>query len=93
MRSRYSAFSFGLADYLTQTWHPETRPASLVLDPTQRWTRLAIHETTGGTAFDNAGTVRFTASWTRGGQRGSLTETSRFVAADRRWLYLNGSVD
>ena len=33
MRSRYSAFVVLDAGYLLRTWHPETRPASLELDP------------------------------------------------------------
>ena len=36
MRSRYSAFAVGDADYLLATWHPTTRPAELALDPEQR---------------------------------------------------------
>ncbi|WP_275423743.1 YchJ family protein, partial [Virgisporangium ochraceum] len=28
MRSRYSAFALGDADYLLRTWHPTTRPRS-----------------------------------------------------------------
>ena len=29
MRSRYSAFALGMADYLLDTWHPSTRPSEL----------------------------------------------------------------
>jgi SEC-C motif-containing protein len=50
MRSRYSAYVRGLADYLRQTWHPDTRPAELSLDdaPGQRthWLGLTVHEHT-----------------------------------------------
>ena len=33
MRSRFTAFALGDADYLLRTWHPDTRPESLELDP------------------------------------------------------------
>ena len=43
MRSRYSAYVLGLADYLQATWHPNTRPATLSLDkPGLRWLGLAV---------------------------------------------------
>ena len=38
MRSRYSAFAVGDADYLLRTWHPSSRPRELVLEPDLRWT-------------------------------------------------------
>jgi SEC-C motif domain protein len=88
MRSRYSAFAVGDAGYLLRTWHPAGRPRTLTLDPAQRWTRLAVLETNDGGLFDGAGTVRFRAMYTAGGQRGALDETSRFVRDGGRWLYL-----
>ena len=33
MRSRYAAFARGEAGYLVRTWHPRTRPETVVLDP------------------------------------------------------------
>ncbi len=69
MRSRYSAYVRGLADYLRQTWHPDTRPAELSLDeaPGQRthWLGLTVHEHTV-TGADSAD-VRFTARYRSGG--------------------------
>jgi len=88
MRSRYSAFAVGDADYLLRTWHPAGRPGTLRLDPERRWTRLAVLEAHGGGLFDTTGTVRFRALYVQDGQRGVLTETSRFVREGRRWLYL-----
>lgn len=93
MRSRYTAYALGRAGYVSSTWHPSTRPASLTLDPAMRWTRLTILATGGGTAFDTTGTVRFTADWTTGRRKGSLTETSRFRAEGGRWFYVDGAVD
>lgn len=92
MRSRYSAFAVGDADYLRRTWHPAGRPADLTLDSSVTWTRLAVLETAGGGLFDTAGTVRFRAVYTRDGKRGVQTENSRFVRQDGLWVYL-GPVD
>jgi SEC-C motif-containing protein len=92
MRSRYSAFALGNVDYLLGTWHPDTRPRTVRLDPQQRWTRLAVLETDGGGLFDTVATVRFRAMYARAGRRGVLAETSRFVREDGRWVYL-GQLD
>ena len=46
MRSRYSAYVRGLADYLRQSWHPDTRPAELSLDDAPQrthWLGLTVH--------------------------------------------------
>ncbi|MGW0767955.1 YchJ family protein [Streptomyces sp. NPDC002676] len=86
MRSRYSAFVKGDAEYLLRTWHPRTRPARLELDPGMRWTGLEILGGTGGSAFHQNGTVTFRASY-RGG---SLHERSRFERVDGAWVYVDG---
>lgn len=39
MRSRYTAFALGDADYLLRTWHPSARPRTLKLDPMCAWRR------------------------------------------------------
>jgi SEC-C motif-containing protein len=88
MRSRYSAFAVGNADYLLRTWHPSGRPPELRLDPSIRWTRLAVLETYDGGLFDTAGTVRFRAIYTQQGERGVLAETSRFARLDGQWIYV-----
>jgi SEC-C motif domain protein len=88
MRSRYSAFAVGDAQYLLRTWHSSSRPRDLSLDPARQWIRLAVLETRDGGLFDTAGIVRFRAVYTDGGQRGILAETSRFVREDGRWAYL-----
>lgn len=42
MRSRFTAFVRGDADYLLASWHAETRPAPLQLGDQPRWERLEI---------------------------------------------------
>ena len=92
MRSRYSAYALGLADYLLATWHPSTRPARLDLheDPPLRWLGLDVkrHVAEGDTAV-----VEFVARHRQGGGRaGRLHETSRFVRERQLWLYVDGHV-
>ncbi|PWU49589.1 hypothetical protein DLJ46_09115 [Micromonospora globispora] len=89
MRSRFSAFAVGDADYLLRSWHSSTRPARLRLDPGQRWIRLEILDTDGGGLFDTAGTVAFRAHYRESGRPGALEEQSRFVREDGRWVYLD----
>lgn len=88
MRSRYSAFAVGDADYLLRTWHPTARPRTLSLDPEITWTRLAVLDTAGGGLFDATGTVRFRAVYAQDGRRAVLDENSRFVRQDGQWSYL-----
>ncbi len=91
MRSRYCAYVTGDTAYLLQTWHPSTRPASLVLDPTMLWYRLEIIARSRGGMLDSAGTVEFTASYRLDNLPGSQHEVSTFVREHGRWLYLDGN--
>ncbi|MDG4821848.1 YchJ family protein [Asanoa sp. WMMD1127] len=87
MRSRYSAFAVGDADYLLRTWHSRTRPESLDLDPAQRWVRLEILDTVKGGAADQTGVVEFRAVFRHAGRTDELHERSRFVREDGSWVY------
>jgi SEC-C motif-containing protein len=90
MRSRYSAFVLGLADYLLATWHATTRPAELVLatEPPTKWLGLEVKRAVA-TGADTA-IVEFVARSKLGGRAHRLHETSRFVHEDGRWYYLDG---
>lgn len=92
MRSRYSAFVLQDAPYLLRTWHPDTRPAELELDPAVQWRRLDIVSTSRGGPLDSEGTVEFKAYFRHDGERGIHHETSRFLRVDRRWYYLDAVV-
>jgi SEC-C motif-containing protein len=91
MRSRYTAFARGDAEHLLRTWHPDTRPVELDLDPSVRWTGLEIVDRAGGGLFDTEGTVEFRAHHREGPRTGVLHERSRFVRDSGRWLYLDGA--
>ncbi|MBM7776151.1 SEC-C motif-containing protein [Actinokineospora baliensis] len=92
MRSRYSAFALGDVDYVSRTWHPDTRPTDLVLDADQRWTLLEIVATEGGGPFHAKGAVEFRAHYRHNRDRGVLHERSRFVRDGGLWLYLDGVI-
>jgi len=89
MRSRFSAFALGDADYLLRSWHPSTRPSTLELDDGLRWYRLDIERTERGGPFDVDGVVAF-AAYYKGSERGSLHEVSRFVRENGDWFYVDG---
>jgi SEC-C motif-containing protein len=89
MRSRYSAYVLGASRYLLATWHPNTRPATLELDPTIRWYLLDIVRTSRGGLLDTHGTVEFRAKYRRGSESGEQHENSRFTKEKRRWYYVD----
>ncbi|OBH20322.1 YchJ family protein [Mycobacterium sp. E3247] len=91
MRSRYSAFAYGHADYLFRTWHPRTRPADVTVDPRIRWTGLNVIELREGGPDDDFGEVEFTARFESAGRAGSLHERSRFERRAGRWFYLDAA--
>ena len=91
MRSRYSAFAVGDPAYLLATWHPSTRPPSLELDPTVRWTGLDVLATSDGGLFAAGGTVEFRAWYRHEGETSSQHEVSRFERVDGAWRYLDGN--
>ena len=90
MRSRYTAYVLKLGGYLTETWHPRTRPTGIDFEPGQRWLGLQVLHHAVQDA-DHA-TVAFVARWRLAGRPGQLAETSRFVREDGRWFYVDGDV-
>ena len=91
MRSRYTAYVLGLEDYLLQTWHPDTRPATLNLaeDPPAKWLGLQVKHTE--TMSESTATVEFVARYKIAGKAERLHELSQFVRIESRWYYLSGS--
>lgn len=91
MRSRYSAYVRGLADYLIATWHSSTRPPSLEPNPPGlRWLGLEVRRHAMQDA-DHA-TVEFVARSKLAGRAQRLHETSRFVCEHGRWYYVDGDL-
>lgn len=89
MRSRYTAFVLGEAEYLMQTWHERTRPSSLQLDDV-RWLGLKICNIQQGGVGDEQGKVEFVARYKVSGRGYRLHEVSRFVKQGGQWFYLEG---
>ncbi|MFB2586458.1 YchJ family protein [Herbiconiux liukaitaii] len=93
MRSRYSAFAIGDADYLRASWHPSTRPPALELDDDVRWYRLDILDRRAGGVLDTEGEVEFRARYRPKPDRplataGEVHERSRFLRENGHWLYV-----
>jgi SEC-C motif-containing protein len=93
MRSRYSAFYLGDAQYLLKTWHELTRPESFELDPEITWRRLDIVRTERGGLLDKEGIVEFSAHYREDGIARQQKESSRFRKVDRQWYYLDAAPD
>jgi SEC-C motif-containing protein len=91
MRSRYSAYVLGLADYLRATWHASTRPAVIEPDPPGlKWLGLEVKRHVR--SDEDHATVEFVARSKPGGRAERLHETSRFVREDGCWFYVDGEI-
>lgn len=103
MRSRYSAFCEGAADYLIATHRGEAGPAGDRADLLRtiagtEWLHLTVLATQKGGPDDAVGVVEFAAAFraTSPGPMAvapeiqQLHERSRFVREDGRWLYTDG---
>ncbi len=90
MRSRYTAFVLGLEEYLLQTWHPETRPATLNLneDPPIKWLGLQVKQ--AKVISETSATVAFVARYKVAGKADRLHELSQFVRIAGCWYYVSG---
>lgn len=88
MRSRFSAFSVGDADYLRSTWQAANRPSRVRFDPGHVWVRLDIVDTSGGGPLDTEGIVEFDAHYEHDGVAGVLHERSAFTREDGAWSYV-----
>lgn len=94
MRTRYSAYALGLADYLMTTTHPdnpdftpdtaEWKKEILEFCRTTRFLELKIIDFIDG---ESEAFVTFEAIL----DHGSIKEKSRFLKAGGRWLYESGS--
>jgi SEC-C motif domain protein len=94
MRSRYSAYALKLPDYILQTWHADTRPATLTQEDLNgiKWLKLQVLSHTQ-VDVDHA-LVKFVATFQSSQQKKEqLTEHSRFSRESGQWLYVNAQGD
>ena len=91
MRSRYSAYTLALVDYLLATWHPETRPAHLDFPDAGRTRWLGLDVRAHRQLDADHATVEFVARYRHGGAPAvRMHEISRFERVDGHWLYRDG---
>jgi SEC-C motif-containing protein len=98
MRSRYTAYARGDAEYLMGTLAPEARQGSSRKE-TERWAResewlgLEILAAEAGGPSDERGVVEFRARY-RTGSSGEVIhhERSRFKRREGRWYYVDGDM-
>ena len=93
MRSRYTAYVLGHADYLKATWHPDTLPQPFALDDQERVQWLGLQVKRHEIQDDQHATVEFVARYKINGRAHRLHEVSRFVREAGRWYYLDGAID
>jgi SEC-C motif-containing protein len=91
MRSRYSAYALGLADYIIDTTHPES---PLFEKNIEKWNR-SILEFSNSTRFigldienESDNKVTFFAILNTLGKDTSFRERSLFKKEDGKWLYV-----
>ncbi len=88
MRSRYMAYVQGRADYLLQTWHPSTRPATLDLEGEPgAWLGLKVIRAEARDPEDAQGLVEFVARYKVNGRAHRQHEISHFVRENHQWFY------
>ena len=94
MRSRYSAYVLGNAQYLYRTWDESTRPdlqsirASIAGNAAHQFISLKIISTTMGGIDDDQGMVEFIAIYDKNGVPETLYEKSSFRRIKGHWIYL-----
>ena len=94
MRSRYSAFTLGLGDYLHQSQAPQTRNLAEKESikkwaKSVKWLGLEILNSTKGASSDTEGTVEFKATFREEIFKKVIHENSRFKKIDEIWYYLD----
>ena len=97
MRSRYSAYSLGLVDYIVKTTHPDhpdaKRPIEVRRQEIEEFCRTTIFKGLRILEFqegETTGMVKFTAYLSMEGKDFSFTEKSTFQKVQNDWLYLKG---
>ncbi len=94
MRSRYSAYTLGLIDYLVATTLP-AQQAALDRDGMRAWslrsTWLGL-EVEGSELIDTHAFVTFTARWHDGDGEHRHRERSAFVQQAGRWYFIDPTV-
>lgn len=96
MRSRYSAYAFGLAEYIIKTTHPQNPDYN---EDTRTWKEEIVQFSTH-TEFLHLNVMDFQeeeeeafVTFEAELSSGILKEKSRFLKVDGKWLYVDGVFD
>ena len=98
MRSRFTAYALGKAEYLAATTAARERE-KLDVDELRRYCRavrcisMQVLGTRGGGPWDESGEVEFHAKLLIDGKRMLHWERSRFIREDGRWAYVDGETN
>lgn len=102
MRSRYTAYALGDADYILKTTHkdnPELRLSGrlqkqqiLSFSQNTKFNGLEILDVQEGELNDLTGTVTFHVTLSQGNRDVSYTEKSSFKKENGAWIYLKGEM-
>lgn len=102
MKSRYSAYALGLADYIIKTTHPLNpryekdkeawKKDILTFSNNTQFLGLDILEVLPKRDSDGIAVVMFKVHLKQGSQDTSFTERSYFAELEGKWLYLDGDV-
>ena len=92
MRSRFTAFSKGLWDYIEKTRYPGGQELSAwyktkFLHDGISWIKLDVLGAKNGDASDEEGEVSFIAHYIENGEKKTLQEVSNFIKQDGKWYY------
>lgn len=91
MRSRYSAYALGNAEYIIATTHPDHSESSQPLAARRKQIKHFCRTTTFkdlAILDSTETTVTFKATLLHAGQDASFTETSAFARLNHRWFYV-----
>lgn len=92
MRSRYTAFTMAMGDYLVISHHPETRSQVNAQDLTKwaksvKWMHLQVLKVTTTPVSHSKGTVKFKAHFRQGLFKKTIHENSLFLKENNIWYY------
>ncbi len=99
MRSRYTAYKTGQAEYLYKTTHPKTRGQYKLNEiedwsKENNWIKLEIISIEHGNINDTRGIVEFKAYYKNKNEViEMLHERSTFLKENKQWFYLDGIIN
>ena len=91
MRSRFTAFTYQLEDYLATSWHSSTRPSPVLMPDSDmlQWFFLKIIKTEPENSVGEH-FVTFEARYRENGKAQKFIERSRFIMEEGKLCYIDG---